>query len=59
MALLVPGEEDASVTALRRLVAEIALGDYGAPARGALTSNPVYLEAVALLDALDVVGPRS
>jgi hypothetical protein len=59
MALVVPGEEDPAVTALRKLVAEIAAGDYRAQPGMRLTNNTAYLEAVALLETLDILERRS
>lgn len=45
-----PADEDAALTALRKLVAEIAADDYRAKIGSPLTNNTAYLEAVALLE---------
>lgn len=49
------GEEDAVTAALRRLVAEIAAGDFRDRNGVGLTNNIAYLEAVALLNLTDLL----
>lgn len=48
-------EEDSVDTALRRLVAEISVGDYRDPLGHALTLNTAYLKAVATLELNDLL----
>jgi hypothetical protein len=43
--------------AFRRLVEQIAAGDYRDPLKQRLTQHPAYLDAVAVLELNDLLSP--
>jgi hypothetical protein len=51
-----PPDEPQELTALRRLLAEIAAGDYRDRTGHALVRNTAYLEAVTLLNLRESLG---